>query len=120
MPQPNRQRRQRKALPRDLEARPISEYFIKILDLYLVVAVHYEWRSHSWQQIHAPAVINRCGASVRAFPTTPAAPLIEIASRRAFFNMSLAFLKFCAQHLGHALPGGASPFDALFGLCRLF
>ena len=82
----------------DLECRDIDEIFLPIVDLDIVEAMSYEWKSPMTQASNFPEFISS-GYGVRAcraIAVGQVAPLLEVAARAAFWQLGLSTISCLA------------------------
>ena len=93
--------------------------FINVLRLDAWEAWSYEWKSPAWQlREYGGEMLAHLTTSVRPIATRPAATLLEIAARSAFWNVPKGMLDKFVKHFGLHVAEGGTLFDVLMTLCR--
>lgn len=96
----------------------INELFMALVDLDMVEAAPFAWRSPLWVAKSYPTIAPSSWPSlgVAAFPTGPVEPLIKVACRQSFWALGLATVSMFANHLEVELPANKTLFDTLMRL----
>ena len=83
-------------------------------------AMEYQWASpmHQWVRWRGAEQVQGYNNHVRAVPTTPAMPIIQLAARCAFWGLSSSYLVQLARHLECEVAAGSSIFTICWTLVQ--
>jgi hypothetical protein len=95
-------------------------HFVSLFDLndQTLTATTYKWSSWLSQQTSHPCAAKSWTPGIRLFAEGPFEPVLSAVVRKAFFGLSMSYLKDLAEHLGIDVSGGKCLFELLVAMLQ--